>query len=442
MDNSLIRQTDVFITKEGLLDLGEKVLVAVSGGVDSMVLLHILQELGYNTAIAHANFQLRGEESELDEQLIRQIADSQEIPLHIRRFNTREYAKDQGISVQMAARDLRYAWFKQVMKDHGYHKVAVAHHLNDLLETLLLNITRGTGIAGLHGILPQQGAIIRPLIFTDKQNIQAYADDRDIKWREDRSNSDESYQRNLIRHQVVPILKKINPALEATTKNTVEILKSVEDEFNKAIQQYRQQMIIEEGGHIRIPKSRLRAITPPILKEVIGDYGFVYDQCKLLLGSTIDQTGKVFYSDTHTLNVDREEIIISPKSKESVQAVIDCNQDSISIGGYQWQILHYQSEQYHIKNMGNTAAFDFEKLDFPLKVRGWLPGDRFYPLGMTGQKKLSDFFIDNKVPRNLKTETLVLLSGDNIAWVVGHRIDNRYKITNKTRKVLEISVAL
>lgn len=441
MDYSLIRQMDDFIATEGLLERNDRLLVAVSAGVDSMVLLHLLGQLEQEIGVVHANFQLRGRESELDEELVRATAESQGIPFHVNRFNTGKYAGERGISIQMAARDLRYSWFRKIMKSHGYHKLCTAHHLNDALETLLLNIAKGTGIAGLHGILPRSGSTIRPLMFTDKETIVSYGAAQGLNWREDRSNSSEYYQRNLIRHRVVPVLKAINPSLETTTRNTLEILRAVEDEYQKVISGYRKRLIMEDSGHVKILKTGLKEITPPILADIIGEYGFRYDQCKSLLGGTIEKTGKVYHSDSHVMNIDREAIIISPKALTGVQAVIDesCT-GPVKIGNYQFQVSHHTVEQYQINSGRSVAAFDAEKIDFPLKVRNWLPGDRFCPLGMTNQKKLSDFFVDNKVPRNIKSEVLVLVSAEDIAWVIGHRIDDRYKVTNETRKVLEIAV--
>lgn len=434
----LVSDIQDFIKSEELIQPGEKILVAVSAGVDSMVLAHILDGLGYDLGLAHVNFQLRGQESDLDEEFIRQTATALNMPVYIKKVNIRK-PKKRAISTQMAARDLRYQWFHELLEVHDYQKIATAHHLNDVLETVLLNLTKGTGIAGLHGILPKQKALVRPLIGTAKEQIVEYARNAGLKWREDQSNALDNYQRNLIRNQVVPVLKKINPSIEATTKNTVEIIRSVEKQYLNSIEQLQNELFVPDGVHLKILKNKLNGIEPAVFSDLVRNFGFNYHQCKCILYEALRYTGKIFRSGSHTLNIDRDEIIISPNTKHDLNVTIDKDRlGLIYVGKNQWHLAEYAAEKYSIKTDNWVGAFDRDLLVFPLRVRNWLPGDRFRPMGMKNFKKISDFLVDNKVPVNYKTQALVLLSNDKIIWLVGHRIDDRFKITKKTRRVLEI----
>ena len=439
--DELLKGLKDFIKSENIFEPNERILIAVSGGVDSVVLSHLMKELGYDIALAHVNFQLRGRSSDLDQQLIEDLALNWGVEAYFKNLDASTYADKTGISTQMAARELRYQWFSELSKEQNYQKIATAHHLNDQLETLLLNLTKGTGIAGLHGIFPVRGSIARPLLFARKEEILDYGKNKKLTWREDESNEQDYYQRNLIRNKVVPILKMINPNLEESARNTMEIMRSIEKQYFKSIEQLQKRLFQTDGPHVVIQKKNIASIEPPILHEVLKDYGFSYSQCKSLMGKALIKSGNLFESDSHQLNVDRDTLIISPKVREnSSLIIIESCQGLIDIDGHTWHLSGHEIAHYEVRQHANVAALDHDKLVFPLKVRDWLPGDRFCPLGMAEFKKISDFLIDAKVPRNHKTAMRVLTSNEEIIWVIGQRIDDRYKITERTQRVLEIEI--
>ena len=435
----LLKGIQEFIDSENLFTRNQQILLAVSGGVDSVVLTHLLSELGYKIHIGHANYQLRGGASEQDQQFVKQLSERLAVPFYTKRFDTKAYAKSNGISTQMAARDLRYQWFDTLIDIHGIDKIATAHHLNDVLETVLLNITKGTGIAGLHGIKSSQGKLVRPLLFAKKDEVLSYALLHKIDWREDKSNESSNYQRNLIRQQVIPILKQINPDIEATTKNTVEILSVVEREYQKVLKNLRKDLFLQDQHHLSIPKSELVTMEPALFADLIREYGFNLHQVKRILKQSLGHTGAVFSTNSHELNIDREHVIITPKlPAPEVVSIAEATNGRIDVGNEQWGIRKISVANYQIDEDPNCAVLDLNKLKFPMQVRVWEPGDRFIPLGMKNFKKVSDFLIDNKVPRNYKKRVTVVTSEGNIVWLVGHRIDERYKLTNSTNTVLEI----
>jgi len=441
MGNSLIDQLREFNRKERLFDSKDRILVAVSGGVDSMALLHLLNQFDCELGVAHVNFQLRAEESNLDEQLVRNVAGSFGIPVYTKCLNPLEFAEKNQVSVQMAARELRYRWFQDLLQTYGYQRLATAHHLNDALETLLLNLTKGTGISGLRGITVKRDKIIRPLLFASKEAIKDYATTNSLEWREDQSNEQDYYQRNLIRRQVIPVLQKINPRLIETTGVTIDRLKSVETEYNNQISRYREEWLVPGGRHTKLPIVCLKSVTAAVLTDVLEEFGFTYDQCKSLLDGIKRQSGRLFYSESHVLNMDREALIISPRVRVKVEEIIQsASVNELTVDENLWKLTRHDVETYQITPDSQVAALDLDQLEFPLRIRPWHNGDRFYPLGMEHQKKLSDFFVDTKVPRIHKSNILVLTSGPNIVWVVGHRIDDRYKIAEQTKKVLEIRI--
>ena len=433
-----------YISEKELFTNEDKILLAISGGIDSVVMAKLFRDAGINHGIAHCNFGLRGEESDSDEKFVRKLARKADAPCYVKNFNTEQFAEDHKVSIQMAARELRYNWFEELAAAEGYSYIALAHHQNDLLETMLLNLSRGTGIAGLHGIAPKRGKFIRPLLFADKEDIFAFVTKKQLTWREDSSNASTKYQRNKIRQEVVPVLEELNPNLSQTIRQTAEKISAVERFFLQEVEKMRSTVIRQEGRDWILDLNPLLEGSEPtlFLSQLIDKWGFSYSQAKEIIaiykqeGTT---SGKIFESNTHRLNTDRNQLIISPKDLQEYQDLeIIENEQKASYGAWAFTFNSLKAEGYPIKGDKNLAALDKDKLEFPLKLRNWKHGDWFCPLGMKQKKKLSDFMIDEKIPLNLKERVLVLTSGDSIVWVVGHRIDNRYKITESTTEVLEV----
>jgi tRNA(Ile)-lysidine synthase len=427
------------IHRHNLCKTTDKILLAVSGGIDSMVMLHLFREAGFQIGVAHCNFQLRGEDSMADEALVNQVCVENDIPFHAVRFDTLNHASSRGISTQMAARELRYEYFEELIQAQGYHYIATAHHLNDSLETTLLHFTRGTGIEGMTGIPLQQGRIIRPMLFATRAIIEDYAHQHRISWREDKSNFSDDYQRNLIRHTVVPRLRELNPNLEQTFRNTQERLHGADQLLKKFITHFREEAIRSSGTGWTIDIQKLRSQPSPqvLLWELVKEYGFNYEQCQRIISD--HQPGKIFLSATYIITIDRNQFYVQRKDETSVSVfTIDSFTSGIQ---NESEALYFElvaKDKFQIQHHPERAQFDLEKMHYPLLWRPWKAGDSFIPLGMKHTKKLSDFLIDNKVPLPEKQQVTVLESGGTIVWVVGFRIHDHFKVTEQTRTVLTV----
>ncbi len=432
-----------YIREKALFGPAEKVLLAVSGGIDSVVLLHLFAEAGFSFGVAHCNFGLRGEESDADEAFVKKLAKKYKASVYTEQFETAAFAEREKISVQMAARVLRYEWFNKLLQAEGYAYVATAHHLNDTVETVLLNLTRGTGIAGLHGILPKNGRTIRPMLFVDKESLYDYVVENQLVWREDSSNETNQYGRNLVRNEVVPLLKQLNPNLEETLAHTVERVGAVERIFAARVDALRQAALRTDGEVHYLSLPALRGEPEPAIElwELLKTYHFNYAQATDVAAALDAEPGKRFDSPTHTLVKDRDQLVITPKPLAPFQTgKLDAGQAAFAHEGFRLGAQTLPVAGYKISTSPKVAALDLQTLKFPLRIRRWKEGDWFCPLGMTSKKKISDFLIDEKVPLNLKERVWVLLSGDSIAWIIGHRIDNRFKITDKTEQVYQLEV--
>lgn len=437
----MVRAFLKFIDTHKLIAKNDRVLLAVSGGADSTALAHLFSKTEIPFGISHCNFQLRGAESEGDEKFVRQLAAALGVNCHVKRFDTGTVSSVQNISIQMAARDLRYAWFEELLQRGNYTKIATAHHKNDTLETVIFNLTKGTGIAGFHGIKVKRGKVIRPLLFATRNEVEQYLRKNKLEWQDDTSNESEKYHRNLIRKKVIPLLKQINPNLENSMEQTVAKMGAVEEFFADKMEAMKSQLLESRNGDWWISIKKLRKIKGAeiVLFELLKPYGFNFAQSVDVISATASHPGKLFYSETHVLNVDRDHLVLSEIQGNALTFQIEAGDELVTTPYFSLQCRTLPKESFALVASGDIAFLDLGKLRFPLQIRQWQQGDFFYPLGMKNRKKLSDFMIDEKIPVNLKSKVFVLLSGEDIVWVIGHRIDNRYKVTDTTREVCQIS---
>jgi tRNA(Ile)-lysidine synthase len=429
-----------YVTRLGLIQKDDRTLIAVSGGVDSVVLCHLMYKNGFDFGIAHCNFQLRGNDSFQDETFVEQLAVNFNVPFYSVRFDTVQEAKKSGESIQVTARNLRYEWLLRIAFRENFQRLATAHHLDDSVETVLYNFTKGCGIRGLHGILPQNSKVIRPLLFAPKQEIIRYAEIHKIRFREDASNESDKYTRNLIRHHVIPVLHQINPSFLSTAKETIERLNEAESLFDFAISQIRQQVCSTKEGNLMIDIKKLKQYPalPTILFELIHEFGFNKDQISQIAESLNAQPGKVFHTNTWRLITSRRHLIISTAFTENQLFVLnDATSAPINLPDGILSIKLTDEIPNPIPALQHAAWMDAEKIKFPLTLRHWTEGDTFQPLGMNGKhQKLQDFFTNQKISVPAKEKIWLLESEGNICWIVGHRLDERYKITKATKKSL------
>lgn len=415
--------------------LQKKIVVAVSGGLDSIVLLELLVKSGCQIGIAHVNFQLRGEESDQDEAFVVGLATAYKVPVFVKRFETKNYATATGVSIQMAARELRYDWFYDLLNSEKYDCLATAHHLNDNLETVLINFTRGTGLTGLKGIQTANEKIIRPLLDFNRIQIEDFARSNQLSWREDSSNSSDDYGRNFIRHQVVPKLKELNPSLEETFARNIERWSAAKELMDLGIHQIKQQFRSDSKGQVKILKSLFEKFRQPaILWELIKEFGFKFDECEKIVEASKGHSGKRFLSSEYQLVVDREALLITAHPVQWNEIQIEEDQEQALFGS--WELTLSTEAKWEIQHDPCVVLIDKDKLAYPLVWRLWREGDFFYPLGMDHKKKVSDFLIDSKIAVSDKDHVTVIESAGRIIWVAGYRIDNRFKITEKTKSAL------
>lgn len=438
----MLTELQGFIKEHQLFTKDDHLLVAVSGGVDSMTLLHLLVRLEYRVSVAHMNFRLRGEEADKDEKLVRETGNLLRVPVFTKQVNTVEYANEKRISTQMAARELRYRWFIDLLEEHFFDHIATAHNADDNLETVLFNLTKGTGIRGVSGIKHRLSYLVRPLLFAPKADILTYAETKGIQWREDASNADKKYIRNKIRHEVLPVLKEINPSLIAHFENTRSRLLGTEQVLMRWVHEIREKYVQHARDKDSISQEWMTnmASDAVVLSEILRPYGFSYVQCQEIVKAS-NQIGKLFEGGDYILNVDRGVFLLKRKDKRGSNSTIkiENTESTYQFGEWLFDLSEHPASEFVKRSTTSEIFIDTATVQFPLTLRFWEQGDTFQPLGMKGKKKISDFLVDQKVPLIEKSSVMVLESAGQICWVVNYRLDDRCKVTDKTSKLLKIT---
>jgi len=430
------------IEKNSLCGKSAKILLAVSGGADSVVMAGLFHKAGYKFGIIHCNFQLRGEESDADEAFVRDLAVKKyKVPFFVTHFDTKKYAEQHKRSIQEAARELRYTYFEEIRKKEHYSSLATAHHADDNIETFFINLLRGSGISGLAGIPVKQKNIIRPLLFAYRSEIEEYAKKNKLKYRTDSSNKDTKYLRNKIRNKMLPVMEQIYPQYRNAISTSITNLRNTEAAYR---------IYLEKISLLKTNKNGLKTISIKELKklepdshylfEFISAFGFNKHVCDDICNALDEVSGKIFFSPTHRLIKDREHLIIEQLTNETPDRIFSLNDGvkQISLPIKLKLTIKKPSALKVFSADKNLALLDKDKLVFPLTLRKWQKGDYFYPLGLKGKKKLSDFFSDHKFSVIDKENTWLLCSENKIVWVIGWRIDDRFKIRTRTQNILQV----
>jgi tRNA(Ile)-lysidine synthase len=442
----LIHKIQTFIKDNHLLTPGKPVIAGFSGGKDSVSLLHLLNRLGYHCMAAHCNFHLRGAESDRDEVFCREFAENHRIRFEKTDFDTRSHAEQKHVSIEMAARELRYRWFEALRKKHGAQAIAVAHHRDDSVETMLLNMIRGTGIRGLCGIRPKNGFIVRPLLCVSREEIERFLEEQNLPFVTDSSNLSDKYTRNFIRLRLLPLMAEINPSIRNVLARTAENLADAEQIYSQTAE--RSKVLLAEdpdNGHACLPIESLMQQPAPktILYELLKTYGFSRHVSGEIFRALNDTPGKIFEAadSAYRLLKDRDKLILFKPGTETP------DEYRLSDLPTEWRNLPLTlsvrktpvDRTFHIDKSPLTGTFDYDKLHFPLTLRKWKPGDWFIPFGMNGRQKLSDYFTNHKLNLLEKEKTWILCSRNDILWLVGRRTDNRFRIDDKTKTAFIIN---
>lgn len=433
---SLSEQMRAYMQQAGWLSPDTRYLLAVSGGLDSCTLAALFAELGIKSGVAHCNFRLRGTASEQDAQFVRQLAASLQVPYYQTDFDTEAYAKERGLSIQMAARELRYDWLEKTRQAEGYTYIATAHHLGDSIETLLYNMVQGCGIRGLHGIPLEQGPVIRPLLFAERREIAAYAKEQGVAYREDHTNAETKYRRNFLRHEIIPLLRELNPNFEPTMAANIHRFRETEYLYQQMVRQVAQEAIVEHKPRFRLSIPALlqhQSALGSLLYEFLHPYGFNTAQVQdIAQALSAPASGQQFFSPDYQLLIDREVIVVEERAAvEEEDITITPATAFIALPDGTLSLRLVEGQPGRFSADPNQAILSAEALEFPLALRRWQAGDRFQPFGMGGQhQKLKDFFNNNKVSRFDKAKAWVLEDGSGrIAWLVGYRIGHEFRLT-------------
>lgn len=438
----MLNQFAKYINQHQLFTREDRVLLAVSGGMDSVVMSELFHLAEFKFGIAHCNFKLRANESDADQAFVEQLAKRYKVPFYTVDFETEDYASSHKISTQMAARDLRYQWFQDLCEEFEYNYVAAAHHRDDQVETLFINLIRGTGISGLHGILPKQKNLIRPLLDLSRKQIEAYVIHNKLKYREDSSNASDKYLRNKIRHHLVPVLEDLSDNYLDTINSNISKFRDAELVYLQQIALAKKEIYTKQGDLSKISIPKLKTFKPEAtyLYELLKDFGFSFNVTEDIIQSLDNISGKRFFSDTHELLKDRDYLLIRSliKKVEDEEVLIQEDEDGIDVPIKLKLSRIENSKNLKISKLSHKVQLDLEKIEFPLQLRKWKRGDYFYPFGCTYKKKLSDYFIDNKLSQFEKEAVYLICSGDAIIWIVNHQIDNRFRIQSKSKQILKI----
>ena len=426
-----------YIARHQLINASNKIVVGFSGGADSVVLLHLLSKLGFACEAAHVNFRLRGKDSDEDAHFCRNFCELHSIPFHLLEIDTKTYARQHKLSVEMAAREIRYNWFNKLLESHHLDIVAVAHHKNDQAETILMNLIRGTGITGMKGMLPKNGKIIRPLLCMTRKEVENYIARQNLQFRTDVTNSDITIRRNLIRHNILPQIEAINPAFTDSIEDVSQRFAESGIIVEEYVRNWKKNNMIDPD---RVPIEKLfqSPASLTILYGILSDFGFSPATVQEVYNAWPYRSGSRFYGSEYYVLADREFLLIEPVKKQEMET----NAREVYPENRVDSTFHFEAlsidELESIPKEAHIACLDMDKLNFPLRIRSWIEGDKFRPLGMKGFKKVSDFLIDAKISLAEKQNVKVLLSGDDIVWLIGFRIDDRFKITKKTKSILWI----
>jgi len=456
---SLLKEFIQNVQQQNLFQKNDLLLLAVSGGADSVALCELCFQAGFHFEIAHCNFQLRGEESERDEKFVKQLGEKYWTKVFVKKFDTKKYAEENKISIQVAARELRYQWFDELLKAdnpipdsvtenspftiHLSRFLLTAHHANDNIETLMMNFFKGTGIKGLQGILPKQEKIIRPLLFAKKEEIIAFLKENNLDFVEDSSNASDKYTRNYFRNQLIPSIEKVFPRIQENLIHNIERFNETEVLYQQALDLHKKKLLEQKGNEIHIPVLKLLKTQPlkTIVYEIIKDFGFTAHQTDEALHLLNSESGKYISSATHKILKNRNWLIIAPINTLKAEHILINKTDKeidFELGKLLIEKGDFIPSKIPFSNL--IAMLDAKDIKFPLLLRKWKQGDYFYPLGMQKKKKLSKFFIDKKMSLTDKEKIWVIESDKRIHWVIGQRIDDRFKINDKTEDVLSIEL--
>jgi len=441
----LLNQFRNYIVSNNLFSSGDKLLLAVSGGVDSVVLCELCKQAGYDFGIAHCNFQLRDADSERDEKFVKEIAQKHNVAFYTIKFDTKKVAAERKISVQEAARELRYTWFEEVRIAGGYGFILTAHHADDNIETVLMNFFRGTGIKGLKGIEPGHGFIVRPLLFARRRELEDFLGTNRLEYVSDFTNLSNDYTRNYFRNQVIPFIEKSFPEVQENILGNISRLREAGQLYQQAISFHKRKLLEPRGNEVHIPVLKLRKTEPlhTIVYEIAREYGFSPAQVEEIIALLDSASGRYIQSSSHRIIKNRNWLIIAPNEVEQSDIVI-----IEGTGNWRCAMGKMQVETALMSNFISPqarptsnfqACLNAAEIKFPLLLRKWKQGDYFYPLGMAKKKKLARFFIDMKLSKTEKEKIWVVEMDKKIIWIVGHRIDDRFKITGKTKSILKLS---